>query len=436
MTLGRQVAAWFNNVQTMNRLPFKMIHIWLVMFAFCSITLCQTNRSTPVIPCPGDDSPGRPTLKRRQPIPDEKAPAANVDKNESKEEPCEPVRNETKSEQNQTVAKVYFEGLKSISELDVLHFLREKGITLPKDPALEPDLIRKAEETIKQFLADRGYARAAVSSRIESLDSRHALTFLVSEGLRLKIVEIRFEGNKIFSSQLLTEEMMKCLPHFEESGQEGYDAQIFDYCLHRLNNFVRSQGYLQGSFRDPKFEESNGGLVATLYGSEGALYCLGRIEFEGSSLLSSEQMVAILAQKRGDVANSERLSKFLYEELKEYYGDRGYIEYTAEVTPEFKLSPGKSEGIVDFEITIDEGRRFRVRRVDFKGANLPTEELRQLLLLKNGDIYSNRLFEETIRRLNDTGQFYEIDKDKDADFRTNEEEGLVDITLKLTRRVG
>jgi len=319
--------------------------------------------------------------------------------------------------------------------LDVLHLLRDKGIRLPKNPALAPDLVRKAEESIKQFLAERGYAHAAVSSRIDNLDNTQpALIFLVSEGPRLKIVEIRFEGNKVLSSQLLAEEMMKYLVHFEESGHEGYDAQIFDYCLHQLNNFVRSQGYLQANFRDPKFEESNGGLVATLYGSEGALYRLGRIEFDGSSLLSSEQMVAMLGQKRGEGVNGERLSKFLYEELKEYYGDRGYIEYTAEVTPEFKLSPGQSEGTVDFEITIDEGWRFRVRRIHFEGANLPTEELRQLLLLKQGDIYSNRLLEETIRRLNDTGLFCEIDKDKDADFRTNEEERLVDIVIKLKRK--
>ena len=73
-------------------------------------------------------------------------------------------------------------------------------------------------------------------------------------------------------------------------------------------------------------------------------------------------------------------------------------------------------------------------KIGFKGDNLPETELRQLLLIHDGDTYNQTLFEKSIDRLNDTGLFELIDKDKDADFRTNDEEGLVDIAINLAKR--
>ena len=142
----------------------------------------------------------------------------------------------------------------------------------------------------------------------------------------------------------------------------------------------------------------------------------------------------MLSLQKGDSANGEELSRWLFEELKKLYGENGYIQYTAEVTPEFSQASHKSVGIVDLQVNIDEGKRFRLFRVRFVGDVLEENTLREAMLLHDGDVYSQTLFEKSIDRLNDTGLFESIDKDKDADFRTNEEEGLVDIVIKLTKR--
>jgi outer membrane protein assembly factor BamA len=116
--------------------------------------------------------------------------------------------------------------------------------------------------------------------------------------------------------------------------------------------------------------------------------------------------------------------------LKQLYGEHGYIQYTAEVTPEFKSGPNKSDGVVDLEITIDEGRCFKVRKIKFAGEQLP-DNLESMLLIREGDVYNASLYEKSINNLNNSGLFEFVDKDKDADFSTDEEEGLVDITIKL-----
>ena len=56
-------------------------------------------------------------------------------------------------------------------------------------------------------------------------------------------------------------------------------------------------------------------------------------------------------------------------------------------------------------------------------------------LLPHSSVFNQRLFEESVNKLNETGLFEFVDKDKDADFRTNVEEGLLDIAIKLTRKI-
>jgi len=55
-------------------------------------------------------------------------------------------------------------------------------------------------------------------------------------------------------------------------------------------------------------------------------------------------------------------------------------------------------------------------------------------LLNEGDIYNQSAWEYSIIKLNQLGYFEPIDKDKDADFRTNEEEATVDLNLKVSER--
>jgi outer membrane protein insertion porin family len=402
------------------------------LWSFGSAVVAQDARPYTIVrPCNDEESPGRPTLKRRQPEKDDHPSAADINEKVDEAKPCDPVRKE--SESDNRPATIYFEGLKAVSESDLLKLLRERA-KLANNSVPEFGVVKEAEEAIKQFLVERGYRHAAVSSRIENPDNKQAaVTFIISEGPHFKIAEIRFEGNRIFSSQLLAEEMKNYLAGYEKA-REGYNEDVFDFCLYRLNNFIRGQGYLQANFRDRKIEESNDGLIITVSGSEGPLYRLGRMRIEGPSLLFPEQIIAMFGQKTGDIVNGERLSKFVFEELKQYYGERGYIQYTAEITPEFNVRPGRSDGVVDLEITIEEGPRFKIRKIGFSGEKLPQTDLRELLLVRGGDVYSQKLFEQSIDRLNDLGWFEFVDKDKDVDYRTNEEEHLVDIVIKLTKK--
>jgi outer membrane protein insertion porin family len=356
------------------------------------------------------------------------------------------------------IRDLQFEGLHSVSESDVLKAFREKRVGVSKEAIFDPVRVRIAVRVMKELLSARGHPNAIVEPSTEAVSATStAITFKVEEGDRVRVVEIEFEGNKIFSDGKLRSQMK----YVQEAGLitrfkglDILDRDKLDYDLHNVDNYMRSKGYLQARHGEPRVEgvgprrtglpilplpflsSVDEGLRVTVPINEGKLYRIGELKIEGNSIFSEQIIRAIIGLKPGDVADGKRISDSLFKTLKEYYGAQGFIQYTSEPAPTFKENPQKpEEGIVDFVVTIDEGKQFTLRRLEFLGNTFTRDNvLRREVLLNEGDIYNQRHFEISILRLNQLGYFDPIDKDKDADFRTNEEEGLVDINLKVAEK--
>ena len=90
---------------------------------------------------------------------------------------------------------------------------------------------------------------------------------------------------------------------------------------------------------------------------------------------------------------------------------------------------------IDLTLTADEGKQFFVRRIDFSG-NVTTRDkvIRREILLDEGDIFNNRLWELSILRLNQLGYFEQLKAEEAADIKRNTQTNTVDITLKVKER--
>jgi len=407
----------------MKRLSFFIVML-VLLTAESSSVLAQTEQ-----PGIGDVAPGRPTLKRRQPAPDT-PPSDGVDRLEKgkfkQENPTADSLN------NQKPIHIEFEGLHVLSEKDLISAFGERRLGLPTTQMPSSAALAKAVALIKELLEARGQFHSTVETRGD--EEARSISFLVFEGQRLPLAEVRFEGTRSFSSQELASKMGEYLNHYPEM-QVSYNSDLFDFCIRRLSNFIRSRGYLQATFGQPIKEIDGRGLVLLVPVNEGVLYRLGEIKIEGAKAVAPEKVREMLSLQPGDTANGEEIAKWLFEDVKKVYGEIGHIEYTAEPEPEFKeAANGASEGIVDFKVTIEEGRLFRVDAIKFQGSSLSESELLGLLRIRAGDVFNQRLYEESIDELNKLGRFEWINKDRDADFKTNDEEGLINIVIKLNYR--
>ena len=399
----------------------------LIGLAFLNSPALGQRTSSAVVSQPGEQTPpGRPKLKPHQPARDPGSPSVTCQQPSTREE----CRNSEISPNEADEPKVRFEGLHALAETDVLKLFREQRVWVEDDQTSSSQFGAKASAVLRESLVASGYMQASVGALRD--EGTGSIVLSVLEGPRFSIGEIRFEGNRIFRSDELVAKMTGYLQSYEGSAK-GYNADIFDVCLRQLSNFIRSSGYLQAKLGEPK-QLIEDRLVLTVPVEEGALYRLGEIKIEGAENLSRERVRAMLSLQRGEIANGQVLGKWLYEDLKELYGEMGYIEYTAEIDPEFRLvDQASKEGVVDLRVTIEEGQQFRIRSIKFDGSSVSEEELRDLLLIRVGDVFNQLLLEKSVNQLNATGWFEMIDKDKDTDFRTDEEEALLNITLRLKR---
>lgn len=374
--------------------------------------------------------PGRPTLKQRAPrsgLPVVSGSGVDqrvLNKARTQEGPA------AESLNNQKAVRIMFEGLHAFSEADMTKAFRERGIGFPKTTAPRSEGLAKGVALIRELLESRGYFQPTVDTYFD--EAAGMAVFLVDEGQRLPLAAVRFEGNRIFSSRELASRLGE--QAYYPKMREGYDSHIFDYCRRNLLNFIRSRGYLQATFGESTKSIEGGGLVLTIPVQEGVLYRLGEIKIEGAEAVAPEIVRAMLNVRQGDIADGEDIGKWLFEDLKKLYGELGYIEYTAEPDPEFRATNDGNEGVVDFKVTIEEGHQFRLHAIKFQGSNLPEKELRGLLRIRAGEVFNQRLFEESIDDLNKLGRFELIDKDKDADYRTDVEDALIDIVIKVRNK--
>ncbi|MBC7931644.1 MAG: outer membrane protein assembly factor BamA, partial [Rubrivivax sp.] len=352
-----------------------------------------------------------------------------------------------------------FKGLSSVGEADVLKEFREQRVGVTKETTFDPVKLNNAKRVLKELLAQRGHPNATIDVESEEISQTSvALTFNIDEGDRVRVIEIDFEGNQHFSDGELRGAMKLVkeagiISRFK--GQDILHLDKLDYDLNKnVRDYMRSKGYLEARFGETKVEglgpkrtgfpilplpilsSTDEGLRVVVPVIEGKLYRLGEIKIEGNSIYSEELIRQVIGLKAGEIANGQRIAKALYEDLKKLYGRSGFIQYDPEVTPELKPNPQKpEEGIADFTITINEGRQFTLRRLEFLGNTFTRDNvLRREVAVNEGDIFDQTLWEFSVLKLNQLGFFDPVDKDNDAEFRTVEETGEVDINLRVNER--
>ncbi len=360
------------------------------------------------------------------------------------------------------IRDLQFDGLKAVPESDVLKAFREQRVGISKEAIYNPVNASKGIRVIRELLAGKGFPNAKVTVETEEVSATStAITFVVDQGYRSRIVEIEFEGNQVFKDgelrgalQLVTETGI--IARFK--GTDILDLRKLQYDLQKnVRSYMFSKGYFQARVGEPQVvglgyrrtglpvlklfpipfvNSKDDTLKIVIPVTEGKVFRVGELKVEGNTIFSEEQILAYVGLKKGEIADGKRLQQAVYEDLKKVYGRQGFVLYDAEFQPDFKENPANAnEGIVDITIVIDENRQFRLRRLEFTGNTFTRDKiLRREVLMNEGDIYNQIALESSILRLNQTQYFDPIDKDQDVTIRTNQDQGDVDLVIQVKER--
>jgi outer membrane protein insertion porin family len=361
------------------------------------------------------------------------------------------------------IRDLQFQGMKAVQESDVLKAFREQRAGISKESVYDPVKARGATRILRELLASKGFPNAKVTVKEEEVSATSiAVTFVVEQGARSRIVDIEFQGLEHFKAS----ELKNALQLVKQTGlitrfkgEDILDLRKLEYDLHKnVLAYMFSKGYFQARIGEPRVQglglkrtgplpvidklplpmitSIDDTLKIIVPVTEGKVFRLGELSVEGNSIFSEQQILGYVGLQKGEVVDGKRLQDAVYEDLKKVYGSQGFVQYNAEFDPEFKDNPGNpNEGIVDIKITIDEGKQFTLRRLEFTGNTFTRDKvMRREFLINEGDIYNQNYMEISVARLNQTQYFDPIDKDHDVEIRTDEEQGDVDLIVKVKEK--
>ncbi len=360
------------------------------------------------------------------------------------------------------IRRIRYEGIKSVSESDILDRFKEKKVGLTVESQYDPTRIKKAEVVLKELLGEHGRQFATVTPEYEKIASSNAviLVFKINEGPKVKVGKIEFTGNHAFSSRKLIRAMKHDRPYqiplyFTEidvmSKTYDHDKLIEDIEV-GIRGLYQDNGYFKVLVKDPIIEnvdttpyrwgvpvilgKTEGKAVnITIPLEEGDKYVMGTLKIVSSDpdkalSLKVDALKGAFPLKPGDVFSSAKIRKAL-EDYGKIYGQYGFIDFVA--TPETDIDDAAKK--IDVTMKFEEGKQYYVRRIDFSGNTTTRDKvIRRELLIDEGQLFNKRAWELSILRLNQLDYFDKLEADKAAEIKRNTKEGTVDLLLKLKEK--
>jgi outer membrane protein insertion porin family len=368
--------------------------------------------------------------------------------------------------ERRVVRSIDYTGNKSITKSEILDRFKERKVGLSPESQYDPGKVQRAKNVLQEYEAERGRQYATVTPEVRQVPpSSVEINFKIDEGPKVKVGNIDIQGNKVFSDRVVMRAMKNLkpigIPHsllFENLFAKTYDSTKLDEDSERIRMFYQSKGYYTAhvvdhtvtikdtgghGFKIPIFKPNKPGKAAdiVMVVDEGQKYYLRNFQFVGMKLFRTPDLIQrqIFQMSPGDTFSTQKLQKGI-ENLRKLYGDFGYIDFVPEPDPE--PVPGTNQ--MDLTINVDEGHQFFVRRIDFQGNTTTRDKvIRRELLIDEGDLYSQRLWDTSILRLNQLGYFepLKVEGEKGAppgqgatEIKRDTKTNTVDLLLKLKER--
>jgi len=345
------------------------------------------------------------------------------------------------------IRRLLYEGMSSFKESDVLEKFRDMRVGITVDSPFDKARIPRARRAMRSLLEEKGKPLGRVEVEVEPITTATvALKFVVDEGPKVRIGDISFEGNTVFSDDdlrgfLELNKVRGPIVMFKSLDKYIPDKLEYDVQLNLLSKY-KEKGYIFAKAGEPDvriIEAPQGMLIGfrktkqqyfiDIPIQEGEQYRIGEFSIVGAEQFNEQFIRNVYQLETGDVANYTIL-KDATDQLKEFYSDLGYLDMDAR--PDIR--PNREERTVDVNISISEGTRYIVNRIDFAG-NTKTRDkvMRREFLLEEQQEFNGRMLDFSIIRLNQLG-FFEKIEEEDYEVLKRPDEGEVDVMVNVEER--
>jgi outer membrane protein insertion porin family len=333
------------------------------------------------------------------------------------------------------LAKFSFKGIRK-GESDNL----TDKIKLIKGKIVTDALIKNTQLAVRKYFVDKGFLNTTVKvTQVRDTmlpGNSTTLIFNIDKKRKVKINEIVFDGNSVFSDAKLHKKLKKTKEKkiYHIFTPSKFIATQYEEDKEKLAKFYSANGYRD--FRivsDTIFPNDGKTINVHLKIEEGKKYYYRNIQWDGNYLYTDAQLAGILKIKKGDVYNVEELEKRLTfnptgEDITSLYMDYGYLFFN--IQPEEVAIVGDS---VDVVLRVNEGEQATINKVSLSG-NTQTSDyvvLRELRTIP-GQKFSRR---NVLRTQQELGALQFFDPQKiTPNIQPNPSDGTVDIDWQVEEK--
>lgn len=301
------------------------------------------------------------------------------------------------------VRDVKIEGTKELTAEKVREVLEVKpnAVYSPKDLAGSVKKIRK-------LYADEGYYLAEVETQTDKRGETDVrVVFKITEGKKILIKNIEFEGNRAFTPR----QLKKAMETGEKwmlswlTGAGTYKEDVLRNDVNLIADLYFNIGYVNVKVGEPKVEllPDKSALVVTIGITEGEQFRTGTIGFKGDLLEKESELAARMKLKTGDVFSRGLLRNDVFA-LTDVYADKGYA--FANVAPQTRVNPESKT--IDLVFDMEKGEQVYLDRINISG-NTKTRDkvVRRELRVTEGSLYSSTGIKRSKTNLMNLGYFEE-----------------------------
>lgn len=226
---------------------------------------------------------------------------------------------------------------------------------------------------------------------------------VVSVVERPAIAQIEVVGSKEFEKDKLKDAMKR----IGLSESRIFDRALLEKAVQELKSLYISRGKYSARITTTVTPLERNRVALNFDVSEGLSTTIKHISFVGNQAFRDDELLDLINLSgpgfwtwitKNDQYSKPKLEGDL-ETLRSFYLNQGFVEFAIDST-QVSITPDKQDIFITVNVT--EGKKYLLSDIKLAGElTVPEEELRKLITIKNGEIFSRERLTETTKRISD-----------------------------------
>ncbi len=324
------------------------------------------------------------------------------------------------------IGQVLIDGAKELKEETV-----REAVTIVPNTIVNPRKVKEAISSIKLLYKEKGFYNTNVTAKLSyPKPDRVDIRFVVEEGAKVFIKELKIVGNDSFSDRKLKKVI--------ETSKKGIFSwltdsgvlkkEVLEQDAARIGAFYSHHGYIDVKIGKPEVRQDGKWLYITINISEGDRFRVGDINIHGDLIDNKDNLISLLKINQEEFLSRKILREDILR-LVDYYSEHGFA--FAEANPKIRKSAEDKK--VDIDINVQKGALVHINRILIKGNNRTRDKvIRREMKIKEKGIFDSKALRQSHQSLQRLDFFEEINITPEPVAQENQMDIIIDVTEKPT----